>query len=267
MTEHATHTRWLIVAAVFCMGVLMFIDRVNISIAGKYIMPEYGLTNVQMGSIFSAFVLGYALLQIPGGWLGDRFGPRPVLAGAICWWSAFTALTAIAGDFFLASLLGIVGSFMVVRALIGIGEAAGPPNYNRLVANWVAPEERGLAMGIATSGSALGAALTPPLIVWIMVTWGWRAAFYIAGAAGILLALAVYCVSSPIVQRITRGLMLPNFSVLLRTHQSHQAKSNRLVQCRGGPCWDAQIYGSHRGLFVLGYIMYIYFSWFYLYLD
>jgi MFS transporter, ACS family, glucarate transporter len=131
MNETPTHTRWLIVAVVFCMGVLMFIDRVNISIAGKYIMPEYNLTKVQMGSIFSAFVLGYALLQIPGGWLGDRFGPRPVLAGAICWWSAFTALTAVAGDFFLASILGVIGSFMVVRALIGIGEAAGPPNYNR----------------------------------------------------------------------------------------------------------------------------------------
>jgi ACS family glucarate transporter-like MFS transporter len=126
MQESSTHTRWIIVTVVFCMGVLMFIDRVNISSAGRYIMPEYGLTNVQIGSIFSAFVLSYALLQIPGGWLGDRFGPRPVLAGAICWWSAFTAVTAIAGDFFLASWLGIVGSFMVIRALLA-GEAAGPP--------------------------------------------------------------------------------------------------------------------------------------------
>lgn len=135
MTGRPTRTRWFIVALLFCMGVLMFIDRVNISIAAKYIMPEYGLSDMQMGGIFSAFVLGYAILQIPGGWLGDRFGPRKILVGAICWWSAFTAVTAIAGDFFLTGLIGVVGSFAVVRALIGIGEAAGPPNYNRMVAN------------------------------------------------------------------------------------------------------------------------------------
>src|SRR5712692_2292202 len=189
MIDSPTRTRWLIVALIFCMGVLMFIDRVNISIAAKYIMPEYGLSDMQMGWIFSAFVLGYAILQIPGGWLGDRFGPRRVLAGAICWWSAFTAVTAVAGELFLASLIGVVGSFVVVRVLIGIGEAAGPPNYNRMVANWIAPGDRGLAMGIAASGSAFGAALTPPLIVWMMVTLGCRTDFYLAGGMGIFLSL------------------------------------------------------------------------------
>src|SRR2546425_6964202 len=182
MTDSPTHTRWLIVALIFCMGVLMFIDRVNISIAAKYIMPEYGLSDVQMGWIFSAFVLGYAILQVPGGRLGDRFGPRRVLAGAIFWWSAFTAVTALAGELFLTGIIGVVGSFTVVRILIGIGEAGGPPNYNRVVANWIAPDERGLALGISTSGSAFGAALTAPLTVWLMTTLGWRAAFYLAGS-------------------------------------------------------------------------------------
>ena len=267
MPEQSTQTRWLIVAVVFCMGVLMFIDRVNISIAGKYIMPEYNLTKVQMGSIFSAFVLGYALLQIPGGWLGDRFGPRPVLASAICWWSVFTVVTAVAGDFFLASLLGVMGSFMVVRALIGIGEAAGPPNYNRLVANWVAPEERGLAMGIAASGSALGAALTPPLIVWIMVTWGWRAAFYVAGTAGIVLALAVYWF---ITDRPTEHAWV-NVAELQRITKNAPAASTK-SQSTGPVPWRALLGRADLWLltaayFVLGYIMYIYFSWFYLYLT
>ena len=192
MSTAPTRTRWRIVALIFCMGVLMFIDRVNISIAAKYIMPEYGLSDVQMGWIFSSFVLGYAILQIPGGTLGDRIGPRRVLAGAIFWWSVFTAVTAIAGDWFLTSWVGVLGSFIVVRVLIGVGEAAGPPNYNRLVANWVPPEERALALGIGTSGSAMGAALTPPLIVAIMVNLGWRAAFYLAGVVGVFLALVSY---------------------------------------------------------------------------
>ena len=86
MTEPPTRTRWLIIGLIFCTYVLMISDRVNISIAAKYIMPEYGLSDVQMGWVFSAFVLGYAILQVPGGWLGDRFGPRRMLAAAICCW-------------------------------------------------------------------------------------------------------------------------------------------------------------------------------------
>jgi len=267
MVEHPTRTRWFIVALIFCMGVLMFIDRVNISIAAKYIMPEYGLTDIQMGWIFSAFVLGYALLQIPGGWLGDRFGPRIILAGAIFWWSAFTAATALAGDLFLVSLIGIVGSFAVVRILIGIGEAAGPPNYNRMVANWIAPNERALAMGIATSGSAFGAALTPPLIVWIMVNLGWRAAFYLAGAAGILLALLCYWlttdepaehawVNQAELQRIAAG----------RATTTTTPRITQPIPWRALLVDRKDLWFLTAAYFVLGYILYIYFSWFYLYL-
>src|SRR5262249_57354888 len=111
MSEHPTRTRWFIIALIFVIDVLMFIDRVNISIAAKHIIPEYGLSNVQMGWVFSAFVLGYALSQIPGGWLGDRFGPRRVLAGAIVWWSVFTMLTAIAGQWFSCPLSAFAAHF------------------------------------------------------------------------------------------------------------------------------------------------------------
>jgi ACS family glucarate transporter-like MFS transporter len=255
------------VGLIFCMGVLMFIDRVNISIAATYIMPEYGLSEVQMGWIFSAFVLGYALLQIPGGWLGDRFGPRRVLAGAICWWSLFTALTALAGEWFLTTVLGVVGSFIVVRVLIGIGEAVGPPNYNRLVANWVAPGERGLAWGIAASGSAIGAALTPPLIVWIMVTLGWRAAFYLAGGAGIVLALLCYWLVTD------RPAAHPwvNAAELHLIGQSSEPSQAAPPQQVGPVPWRALLARSDLWCLTaayvpLGYILYIYFSWFYLYL-
>jgi len=266
MTDHPTRTRWLIVALIFCMGVLMFIDRVNISIAAKYLMPEYGLSDVQMGWIFSAFVLGYAILQIPGGWLGDRFGPRRVLAGAICWWSLFTAVTAVAGELFLTALVGVVGSFVVVRVLIGIGEAAGPPNYNRVVANWVAPGERGLAMGIASSGSAFGAALTPPLIVWIMVTLGWRAAFYLAGGVGIFLALAWYWLGTD------RPADHPWVNA---AELQHIAQSSGPLPTQSQPLgsipWRVilgrpDLWFLTASYFMLGYIIYIYFSWFYLYL-
>ena len=141
MTNAPTRTRWLIVALLFGIYMLMVIDRVSISIAAKYMMPEYQLSEVQIGWIFSAFLLGYALFQIPGGWLGDRFGPRRVLAFAVFWWSVFTAVTAVAGDLFLTALLGVVGSFVVVRVLFSLGEGAGVPkglsinsSYNSAVA-------------------------------------------------------------------------------------------------------------------------------------
>ncbi len=261
-----TRTRWLTVTLMFGVGVLMFIDRVNISIAAKYIMPEYGLSNVQMGWIFSSFVFGYAVLQIPGGSLGDRFGPRRVLAGAILWWSGFTALTALAGDWFFTSLLGVVGSFILIRALIGVGEAAGPPNYNRVVANWMPTGERGLALGITSSGSALGAALTPPLIVWIMVNLGWRASFYIAGGAGIGVALLCYWF---VRDRPEEHSWVNAAELRLITQEPGRGTERgrapertpwRILLKRPDLWLLTASYGT------LGYIGYIYFSWFYLYL-
>ena len=258
-----TQVRWRIIALVFLAYVLMYIDRINISIAARHIIPEYGLSQIEFGGIFSAFVLTYALAQIPGGWLGDRYGPRRVMMWAILWWSTFTALTALAGELFIASTLGVVGAFAVVRALIGLGEAAAPPNGNRMVANWAAPAERGLAAGLTHSGSALGAAITPPLIVWIMVTWGWRVAFYTAGAAGILVALLWY--------RLTRDTpdSHPGVNEAERAFIGNASHDDD-APAAGTP-WRRLLGGRDlwflTGAYaVLGYNRYFYFAWFYLYL-
>ncbi len=267
MIDTPSRTRWLIVALVFCVYMLMVIDRVSISIAAKYIMPEYHLNEVQIGWIFSAFLVGYALFQIPGGWLGDRFGPKRVLACAVFWWSLFTVLTAFAGDWLLASLIGVVGSFVVVRVLFSLGEGAGVPNYNRVVTNWVAPQERGLALGFVLSGNSFGAAVTPPLVAWIMVTFGWRMTFYLAGVVGIFAALLWYWfvtdrpeehswVNAAELQYITRA----------------EASSSPQGSVLGPVPWRA-ILGRRIDLWLLtvatfigGYILYTFVSWFYLYL-
>lgn len=137
MTQSSpTRARWTILSFVFLISVVTVVDRVNISVAAKYIMPEYGLSQVQMGTIFSAFIVGYTLSFIPGGWLGDRFGPRRVLTGALLAWSFLTVVTAWAGDIFLASLFGVVGSFLCIRFLFGMGEGPAYPNTNRLAAHW-----------------------------------------------------------------------------------------------------------------------------------
>lgn len=187
-----TRVRWRILFLLLLISIITYIDRVNISVTARQMMPALGLTDLQMGQIFSAFVFGYALFQIPGGWLGDRWGPRRILTFAVIWWSIFTALTAIAPTLPLAHLIGIMGSLMVVRFLIGIGEAAALPNFNRAVANWHPPHERGLGIGITIGGIGIGSALTPPATAWIMVNFGWQTAFYSAGLLGILIALVWY---------------------------------------------------------------------------
>ena len=139
---------------------------------------QLGLTEQEMGFVFSAFVIGYALFQIPGGWLGDRWGIRVVLTIALIWWSCFTAWTAIAATSFLAVPLGIVGALAFVRFLLGVGEAAALPTFNRTVTDWLPAHERGLGIGIAIGGIGIGAAITPPVTAWMMVNYGWQSAFY-----------------------------------------------------------------------------------------
>ena len=187
-----TRVRWRILLLLLLISIITYIDRVNISVTARQMMPALGLTDLQMGQIFSAFVFGYALFQVPGGWMGDRWGPRRVLTFAVIWWSIFTALTALAPTLPLANLIGIMGSLMVVRFLIGIGEAAALPNFNRSVANWHPPQERGLGIGITIGGIGIGSALTPPITAWIMVNYGWQTAFYVAGGLGIGIALLWY---------------------------------------------------------------------------
>ena len=139
------------------------------------ISKEFGFDKVTMGIIFSAFVWAYALFQVPGGWLNDRFGPRRVLAMIVAYWSVMTAATAAA--------TGAV-SFVIVRFLFGIGEGGAFPGATRAMELWYPRHERGFCQGITHSASRLGAAITPPLVVLIMTTLGWRWVFYICGAVG-----------------------------------------------------------------------------------
>src|SRR5712692_3502100 len=112
--KRPTAVRWRIIGLLLVVVTLTFIDRFNMNVAAKYIQQEFSLSNVQIGSLLSAFVLGYALFQAPGGWLGDRFGARRTLLAAVIWWSAFTALTAWAPNGFLAKWLGVMTSLWIV---------------------------------------------------------------------------------------------------------------------------------------------------------
>jgi ACS family glucarate transporter-like MFS transporter len=190
--SRATLVRWQMMGLVTVTAILTYLDRLNLSIAGKFIQDEFSIPLKTMGWILSAFLLGYSLSQVPGGYLSDRYGPRRVLISAIAWWSILTATTALAPGLFLTRWFGVAWSFAVVRFLIGTGEAPSSPAYTKVVANWMGSRRRGLGSSFNLLGIGLGGALTPVLITFIMQRWGWRAAFYGCGLLGILVAAAWY---------------------------------------------------------------------------
>jgi len=224
-------------------------------------MPAYGLTDQEMGLIFSSFVIGYALFQIPGGWLADRCGTRVVLTLALIWWSVCTALTAIAATTSLVALFGIVGALAVVRGSLGVGEAVALPAFNRAVADWLPAGSRGFGIGMAIGGIGLGSAITPPLAAWIMVNWRWQTVFYLASLMGLGMALLWWIVARnhphehPWTNEAERAL-IPRVAapgLFLAVPWRVFARSPTLL-------WLVASYTC------LGYLAYIYMSWFYLYL-
>jgi sugar phosphate permease len=183
VAERPSNIRHRVLWMTVLIYMITYMDRICIGHAATEIRKEFGFDVVTMGWIFSAFNWSYALFQIPGGWLGDRLGPRRVLTGIVLWWSAFTALTAAAWG---------KGSMFAFRLLFGMGEAGAFPTATRALSHWLPSGERGFAQGITHSGARLGAAITPPIVVYLISALGWRSVFYIFGMIGALWALWWY---------------------------------------------------------------------------
>ncbi len=178
-----THARHVVLALIVAAYVITYMDRVNISSAMPVMQRNLGLSAIAVGWIFSSFRLGYCLFQIPGGWFGDKVGPRRALAWIVCWWSLFTSLTALCWN---ATSLGLC------RFLFGVGEAGAFPIATRSLSRWMPPDERGFSQGLPHAASRLGAALTPPLVVIIMIHFGWRMPFFLFGLLGLAWASTWY---------------------------------------------------------------------------
>jgi ACS family D-galactonate transporter-like MFS transporter len=165
------------VLGVMClMYFIAYIDRVNMSVAAPMIKEEMGLSNLQLGLIFSAFAYPYAAMQIMGGWLADRFGPHKVLTLLSLIWGAATLFTGFVGS--LAALL-------VLRLALGLGEGGAFPTATRAFTYWIPLRQRGFAQGITHSFSRLGGAVTPPLVFLIIAMAGWRESFIVLGAVSL----------------------------------------------------------------------------------
>ncbi len=184
-TTTAKNARYLVIAMLFLGWSLGNFDRFIINFAILDISKELQLTESLTGIVLSSFFAGYALMQIPGGWLADRFGYRKVLISTILVWSIFTVLTGAAWSFL---------SIIVIRFLFGVGEGSYfPPAASKGIANWFPVDERSKAMSIMlTSGSIMGV-VAPIVGTYLMLALGWRDIFYIVGGAiGIVVALSFF---------------------------------------------------------------------------
>jgi len=190
--SNAASARGVIVLLMFGLSVLSYIDRTVISIAGPTLIKEFAFSETQMGSIYSVFILSYALFMFPGGWLADRYGPRLILALTSLGSALFTALTALAGLPALSAYLGILPSFLLDRFGFGLCTAPLYPACGRLTANWFPVASRARVQGVVLSGAALGGAITPVLFSRLIVNLGWRPSLGIAAAATTAVSIIAY---------------------------------------------------------------------------
>jgi sugar phosphate permease len=178
-----TRTRYWVIFFAITLAILSYIDRVAISQAATPISRDLHLTKSQMGLVFGAFGISYALLEVPSGWLGDWMGPRRVLVRIVLWWSSFTALTGAAWSY---------GSLWLVRFLFGAGEAGCFPNLTKAFSAWLPFSERSRAQGLMWSFARWGGAFTPPLVVLAFSYMSWRGAFAAFGALGLVWCFFFY---------------------------------------------------------------------------
>lgn len=192
-TSRSTHVRYVVLGLTFLAYMITYMDRQVLSVARPVISSELKISLLMMGNITFAFRIAYTVFQIPGGWLGDRFGARKGLAAVVTWWSAFTALTGMAWN---------AVSMLTIQTFFGMGEAGAFPIATRSLSRWMRPTERAFAQGFTHAGSRLGSALTPLVLAgftlfglrWtgLIPRYGWRVAFYLYGLLGLTWSIAWY---------------------------------------------------------------------------
>jgi ACS family glucarate transporter-like MFS transporter len=261
--------RYLLVLWLFVMSAVAFLDRTNISIAGVHISREYAVDNTHLGWVFSAFLIGYAIFQVPAGLLARRIGPRYVLTLGMAWCSIFAALTALVPPTLRGALLVLA----LVRFGLGVGEATMYPAASQFVARWFPVGERGKANGLIFAGVGIGAGLTPPLVTGIILRHGWRAAFWFSAVIDVTVSLVWYLAARdnpaehPLVGEAEKvriaGVQNQSSPSVVRVEPTRDAK-------RSIP-WtkiftSKEVFALTMSYFAFVYVAWIFFAWFYIYM-
>jgi ACS family glucarate transporter-like MFS transporter len=258
-----TSVRWLVAAMVGGFAFVSYLERMNISITAAAMMPELSLSPTQMGQVFSSFLWGYAIFQIPAGWVGDAIGPRRTLTVAALLWCLTTALTGLVPGFFVTGTVAVVVSLCTLRFWLGAAEAATFPVGARAIRDWTPLHERGVANSMMIAGASIAAAVTSPLISWLMVLVGWRKSFLIASLVAFLLAIIW---QSSVTDYPEQHKWMGEWELKL-------IKDGRAETTRSQPSQSLRSLLTNRNILLLsasyiceGYVLFIFVFWLYLYL-
>ncbi|HEY4088771.1 MAG TPA: MFS transporter, partial [Bryobacteraceae bacterium] len=212
--------RYKVVGVAASLAALTYLDRVCISVLAPSIQKEFSLSQVQMSWVFSAFIISYAMFEIPTAWWADQIGSRRVLTRIVLWWSTFTMATA--GAFSYTSML-------TLRFLFGIGEAGAWPNAARVFSRWIPARERGRVQGVFFAGAHLCGGVTPIIVIWMTTFLSWRQVFLACGSLGFLWAIGWYRwfrdepADHPSITPEERDMILRERNI--PAHEKHDAKS------------------------------------------
>jgi MFS transporter, ACS family, glucarate transporter len=260
-----TSFRWFVAAMVAGFAFVSYVERMNISVAAAMMMPDMSLTKTQMGQVFSSFLWGYAIFQVPAGRMGDVFGPRLTLTVAAILWGVTSVLTGLLPGLIFTGTYAVIGSLLILRFLLGAAEAATFPVGARAIRNWTPLRERGLGNSIMIAGASIAAAVTSPLVSWLMLQVGWRNSFYITSLAAFALALIWYL-------------------TVMDDPKDHSRVGAEELKILGNYASSSTTHGSRRTVPILnllrnrkilllslsytceGYVLFIFVFWLYLYL-
>ena len=255
--------RYRIVALLAAFSLVAYLLRMNISVAAKFMMPDLGITQIQMGQVFSSFMLGYAIFQVPWGWLGDRRGPRRMLSIATLVWAVTTALTGLVPGLFVPGGTAAFVSLLVLRFSLGVGQAALYPLAARAVRNWLRVSERAFGYSIIIAAAAAGSAFTGPLVAWSMVELGWRTSFYLCSGLALVIAGLWYCYATD----------HPETHPSIRPAELQSIRAGSPSSATGQPStsWLSLLRNPNISLicvsyFLSSYVLFMFIFWFYLYL-
>jgi MFS transporter, ACS family, glucarate transporter len=256
--------RWAVALMVGGFAFVSYVERMNISIAAEQMMPDLSLSKIAMGHVFSSFLLGYALFQIPAGRIGDSSGARLTLAFAALIWGLATVATGLVPDRLATGATGVLLWLLMIRFVLGAGEAATFPVGARAIRNWIPAGERALGNSLMMVGSSAAAAITGPAVSWLTVRVGWRGAFYATSllAFGMAIIWYVFVPKDNSTQRSHATINQSTVDSIADKPLERQTKPSSLAALL-----------RNRNVLILslsytceGYVLFIFVFWLYIYL-
>ena len=245
--------RWVMVWLCFIALAINYTDRANLAVAAPSIRHDLHIGTTTMGFLLGSFFWTYALMQLPAGWLADRFGARLVFPIAVGWWSLFTGLMSVANS--ISTMFGL-------RLLLGVGEAGGYPSCARVVSRWIPSYERGLASSVFDSGSRVGNLIAIPLCAWLVGSFGWRTSFVVTGLLGL-----VWIVGWLLIYRKPEHHPDVTEAALREMEESRATSTADAVAMPWVSLFRYRtIWGMMIGFFCLNFAIYFFITWFPTYL-